>query len=101
MGGREEAAEEPECDCGTSDSAVSSPCTDGLPAGYCGWCAICGRPGHTRHFPGPVPVTGAWCDLHYRMLRWLHPQGQYGRHVWILLVVAAAVAYVIASIRHR
>jgi len=32
----------------------------------CGICERCGVPGHTRHFPGPVPVTGAWCDRCYR-----------------------------------
>lgn len=43
-----------------------------IPEGYCGTCEECGAPGHTQHFPGPVPYTGAWCDscvkkvaLHY------------------------------------
>ncbi|MHC4080419.1 MAG: hypothetical protein ACYS15_11040 [Planctomycetota bacterium] len=33
-----------------------------VPRGYCGICQVCGEPGHTRHYPGPVPVTGAWCN---------------------------------------
>ena len=33
-----------------------------VPEGYCGLCETCGRPGHTRHFPGAVPYTGPWCD---------------------------------------
>jgi hypothetical protein len=34
----------------------------------CGECERCGAPGHTRHFPGPVPATGAWCDRCYRIV---------------------------------
>ena len=34
----------------------------GYADGYCGVCERCGKPGHTQHFPGPVPYTGAWCD---------------------------------------
>jgi len=34
----------------------------------CGTCERCGRPGHARHFPGPVPYTGAWCDPCYRLV---------------------------------
>ena len=33
-----------------------------IPNGYCGICEVCGKPGHTQHFPGAVPYTGAWCD---------------------------------------
>lgn len=47
--------------------------SQGIPPGYCGVCEKCGRPGHTRHFPGAVPYTGAWCDRHYRLLSLLHP----------------------------
>jgi hypothetical protein len=39
----------------------------------CGTCDRCGGAGHTRHFPGPVPVTGAWCDRCYRIVEWTHP----------------------------
>ena len=35
---------------------------EGIPDGYCGICERCGKPGHTQHFPGPVPYTGSWCD---------------------------------------
>ena len=34
----------------------------------CGTCERCGAPGHTRHYPGPVPATGAWCDRCYRIV---------------------------------
>lgn len=35
---------------------------------FCGTCERCGAPGHTRHFPGPVPYTGSWCDRCYRVV---------------------------------
>jgi hypothetical protein len=46
---------------------------EGLPEGYCGKCEKCGALGHTRHFPGPVPVTSAWCDKCYKVLKWTWP----------------------------
>jgi len=33
-----------------------------IPKGFCGICEICKKPGHTQHFPGAVPYTGAWCN---------------------------------------
>ena len=36
---------------------------------YCGTCEDCGRPGHTSHFPGAVPYTGAWCESCYLKLK--------------------------------
>ncbi len=41
-------------------------CTPGQTS--CGTCERCGEPGHTRHYPGPVPSTGAWCDRCYRIV---------------------------------
>lgn len=38
-----------------------------VPPGYCGICS-CGAPGHVRHYPGPVPVSSAWCDDCYSRL---------------------------------
>ncbi|WP_353570341.1 hypothetical protein [Candidatus Albibeggiatoa sp. nov. BB20] len=38
-----------------------------IPEGYCGVCDICGGWGHTRAHPR-LPVTGAWCDEHWRSL---------------------------------
>lgn len=35
-----------------------------LPSGYCGWCSVCGRSGHTRHHPY-FACTDAWCDECY------------------------------------
>jgi hypothetical protein len=49
---------------------------------HCGACQVCGRPGHTCHFPGPLPYTGSWCDEHYtiiydRMAAALDPEQPY------------------------
>ena len=45
----------------------------GIPEGFCGICERCGKPGHLRHYPGPVPYTGAWCDHCYRVIAWTWP----------------------------
>ena len=39
---------------------------------YCSTCEICGRPGHLRHHPGAVPITGSWCNFHYKVLSLTH-----------------------------
>jgi hypothetical protein len=39
----------------------------GVQPGFCGTCETCASPGHLRHYPGPVPATGAWCDVCYRI----------------------------------
>ena len=60
----EHGAESRDCYCNLweTDPAVFEK---GLPRGYCGFCEVCGKPGHTRHYPGPRPYTGSWCDEHY------------------------------------
>ncbi|HZG42170.1 MAG TPA: hypothetical protein VEY93_04345 [Longimicrobium sp.] len=52
----------------------------------CGTCERCGGAGHTRHFPGPVPYTGAWCDRCYRIVAWTHPSR------WLTLIVILLLA---------
>ncbi len=32
-------------------------------------CSICGNPGVLRHYPGPVPVSSVYCDMHYSLLQ--------------------------------
>ena len=56
---------------------------------FCGTCERCGAPGHTRHFPGPVPVTGAWCDRCYRVVQLRHRALRIGVPI---IAVAAVVA---------
>ena len=66
----------------------------GVPQGFCGYCEICGQPGHTQHFPGAVPYTGAWCSRHLRWISVLHPMAFPGTLVWLLgltLIVVLAV----------
>ena len=48
------------CYCDSLDAQWKSE--QGYAPGFCGVCERCGEPGHTQHFPGPVPYTGAWCD---------------------------------------
>lgn len=55
----------------------------GVPRDHCGSCQTCGRPGHIRHFPGPVPFTGSWCDFHFRLVSFFHPLGFPGTMLYI------------------
>lgn len=34
---------------------------------YCGVCDKCGKRGHLRHAPPPIPATGSWCDECYSL----------------------------------
>ena len=63
---------------------------DELPEGFCGICERCGEYGHTRHFPGPIPYTGAWCDKCYRVLKWTWPFRSLSGWGYILAVVMIA-----------
>lgn len=56
------------CYCGLWETNPEFLREQGVPEGHCGICQRCGAPGHTRHFPGPVPYTGAWCDACYRVV---------------------------------
>ncbi len=50
----------------------------GIPLNFCGMCDLCGAPGHTRHYPGPVPSTGSWCDECYRTQEYKGPDRDIG-----------------------
>ena len=69
----------------------------GYPRGYCGFCEVCGQPGHTQHFPGPIPYSGCWCDRHWRRMLWLDPRARFGCLVWI--VGLALVWFVLKLLR--
>lgn len=56
------------CYCYSRSNWESGARREGLPPGFCGECEVCGEPGHTRHHPGDVPYTSAWCDEHYDAL---------------------------------
>ena len=65
----------------------------------CGSCQVCGGSGHVRHFPGASPYTGAWCDRHYLLTGLFHPNGTWGRWLWLgaLLVLAWALTSLVRS----
>lgn len=56
-------------------------------------CEVCGRPGQVRHFPGPSPSTGVWCDRHHERLLWLHPMGWHGRRLCLVVIAGVLVAW--------
>jgi O-acetyl-ADP-ribose deacetylase len=86
------------CYCNLWDKSPQTLKNQGVPPGYCGLCIKCGRPGHTRHFPGVAPWTGAWCDYHYRMIQLLDPRSGTGCLPWIVLV--AIIMWLIGWVRH-
>jgi hypothetical protein len=71
------------CYCSLWEKSPKTLEDQGVPRGYCGMCMVCGKPGHTRHFPGAVPFTGAWCDKHYRRILLFDPRGAIGCFVWL------------------
>lgn len=81
------ASRERGCYCGLWDETPAFYEKQGVPLGFCGICIRCGVPGHTRHFPGPVPFTGAWCDKCYRLLAWTWPFRSIIGWVYILVVL--------------
>jgi hypothetical protein len=91
----ETASRERGCYCGLWDKNPAFYEKQGLPPGFCGICIRCGVPGHTRHFPGPVPFTGAWCDKCYRLLKWTWPfRSIFG---WIYVLVVLGIVWAIAG----
>ena len=72
------------CNCNIWGKSPDTLRTQGIPDGYCGWCDVCGKPGHVQHFPGAVPFTGAWCRKHYYRTMITHPLGAIGFFVWIV-----------------
>jgi hypothetical protein len=81
------AARKRNCYCGFWDQESASDKEHDYPLGYCGICERCGVPGHTRHFPGPVPYTGSWCDQCYRVLKWTWPFRSVTGWFYVLLVL--------------
>lgn len=66
----------------------------GYAEGFCGVCERCGQPGHTQHFPGPVPYTGAWCDRCVKIVAWTW----MFKNPVILFVAAVVVIAVLVGI---
>jgi len=80
------------CYCGLWQKNPAHLESQGILRGYCGLCDKCGRPGHTRQFPGAVPYTGSWCDSHYRWLSFVHPFGTFGILLYSAGLVTAGMA---------
>lgn len=80
-----------DCYCGLWKTNPACLREQGVPEGFCGICQRCNRPGHTRHFPGPVPYTGAWCDTCYRYLAWSWPLRSPA--AWFMLLVFGLCAF--------
>ena len=87
------AARERNCYCGLWDKDPAFCQAQGYAPGHCGVCDRCGVPGHTRHFPGPLPYTGSWCDRCYRIVKWTWPFQSVGG--WLLVLVALGVFLVV------
>jgi len=81
------------CYCGIWEQNPSFHEARGVPRGYCGFCERCGKPGHTRHFPGAVPYTGTWCDFHYRIVSIIHPLGFPGAFLYLAMLLGAALLF--------
>lgn len=63
---------------------------------FCGTCQVCGNPGHTRHFPGALPYSGAWCDAHFNRVKWFDPRASLGCILWAFLAFAALIGFFVA-----
>lgn len=59
------AEERADCYCGEREKHPDLEVFQDVPDGYCGTCEVCGEGGHTRVHPHR-PITGAWCDDHWR-----------------------------------
>lgn len=40
-----------------------------FPDAFCGFCHLCGEPGHLSYHPQPVPERIVWCDRCYLIER--------------------------------
>ena len=92
-----QAAAERRCYCGLWDKDPDTLLKQNLKPGYCGYCDWCHAPGHSRHFPGPLPITGAWCDRCYRIVKWTAPLRT--SPIW-LIVIGCLLAVVWKSWSH-
>ena len=94
----EALAEERGCHCGRWLTDPEAMRVRRYPEGFCGICERCGEPGHTRHYPGPVPYTGALCDRCYRVMARTWPFRTLNG--WLLLLfLGGALAILYAIVR--
>ena len=94
--GNKTRAEKLGCYCSLWDKDPAFLKKQNIPAGYCGLCEKCGRPGHVRHFPGAVPYTGAWCERHYLQTMIIHPLGRIGVILYFFFILTGIIVFVLA-----
>ena len=82
-----------DCYCSIWDEDPQFLREQGLPEGFCGFCDSCEKPGHVRHYPGPKPITGSWCDEHYDELASGFTCGPLG--CILIFVLLAALAWAV------
>jgi hypothetical protein len=78
------------CYCDLWEKAPEVLEKQGVRRGFCGICD-CGAQGHTRHYPGPVPFTSAWCDECYRELPRVPLIARVFNAALLLLVLAVVI----------
>lgn len=81
-------AGERNCYCRVRGDGTVGGWDDTLPPGFCGRCEVCGAPGHTQHYPGARPYTGAWCD---RCVGTLERRGRLVRAAALALLLGGPV----------
>ncbi len=69
-----------------------------IPNGYCGFCEICGKPGHMCAHPR-LPTTGVWCDEHWEELvsHRIIPLGDIAQYIFYLLIVGMFIYSVFSA----
>ncbi len=87
-----EGGESPSCYCDLWEKDPKVFEQQGVPRDYCGICDCCGAPGHTRQYPGAVPVTGSWCDACYGQLSSV-PFGHLLLYGTVGLALAVVILY--------
>lgn len=91
----ERASEKRMCYCDSLSAEWKAQ--QGYAEGFCGVCERCGQPGHTQHFPGPVPYTGAWCD---RCVRIVARTWFLKNPVLIFVLVITAIIVIRLIVKH-
>lgn len=81
------------CYCDSLDAEWKAK--QGYAEGFCGVCERCGAPGHTQHFPGPVPYTGAWCD---RCVKIVAYTWVFRNPVFILALIGLCIVLIVRLI---
>ena len=77
------------CYCSAWDTNPQAFEKQGIPHGYCGFCDVCGRPGHCRAHPGAPAVTSSLCDEHWQAA---------SQSSWIRITVSILLSIAVMSV---